>query len=292
MARTIEYTTPLEGTPCYVNSGIIKAVDRNGSSYPVSEIRYERFDDQNFQYVFTPFWNLIEFLPADIFSGIPGIGLERKQPEYYRVNITPAFVEMRSPSEGREDLWELLESVNLDYYDRFEWMLRSGMRCGDDNLISVRKRDAKEFNVSAQTVNMNELLPGDKVIIDELLDVSESGIQPEYNMERLLFSGAEIYIRNQNRKLSEEEAHGMRYLLSQLIKHSEAPEKINRAAGIKRAGAEGKYAGRKRIPVDPILLRKTVAKFRSGDITEEEAIKILGIGSRSTFYRRMREVEQ
>ena len=57
---------------------------------------------------------------------------------YYRVNMTPYFISERTPSEGREDLWELLDEVGLDYYDRFEWLLRSNMRCGTDNLIVER----------------------------------------------------------------------------------------------------------------------------------------------------------
>ena len=36
---------------------------------------------------------------------------------YYRVNMMPYFISERTPSEKREDLWELLEEVGLDYYD-------------------------------------------------------------------------------------------------------------------------------------------------------------------------------
>ena len=139
MPSAAELTTPLPGKPYYVNKGIIKAVDKEGRAYPVASIRFERFDDQNFQYVFTPFWKKIEEIPDGVFNGIPGINLDIKKDEYYRVNMTPAFVEMRSPSPGRADLWALMARAGLDYYDRFEWMLSSGMHCGDDNLITVRE---------------------------------------------------------------------------------------------------------------------------------------------------------
>ena len=53
--------------------------------------------------------------------------------------MTPVFISQRSPSKNRENLKELLDSVGLDYYDRFEWMLRTETRCGDDNFFVVRK---------------------------------------------------------------------------------------------------------------------------------------------------------
>ena len=115
-----EYTSPLSGSPYYRNSGIIYAVDRCGSKYAVSRVDFERYDDQNFQYVFTPEWSVIDTLPSSIFQGIPGLDMSMRLERYYRVNMTPYFISDRTPSESREDLWELLDAVGLDYYDRFE----------------------------------------------------------------------------------------------------------------------------------------------------------------------------
>ena len=116
-----EYTFPLQGKPYYRSSGIIYAVDRSGNKYAVGQVDLERFDDQNFQYVFTPEWSVIDTLPSSIFQGIPGLDMSMRLERYYRVNMTPYFISERTPSESREDLWELLEAVGLDYYDRFEW---------------------------------------------------------------------------------------------------------------------------------------------------------------------------
>lgn len=132
------YTQPLQGAPYYRNSGIIYAVDRSGNKYAVGRVDLERFDDQNFQYVFTPDWDVIDSLPTSIFQGIHGLDMSLRLERYYRVNMTPYFISERTPSEKREDLWELLEEVGLDYYDRFEWLLRTNMRCGTDNLIVER----------------------------------------------------------------------------------------------------------------------------------------------------------
>ena len=77
------------------------------------------------------------------FQGIPGLDMSMRLERYYRVNMMPYFISERTPSEKREDLWELLEEVGLDYYDRFEWLLRTNMRCGTDNLI-VERADAAQ----------------------------------------------------------------------------------------------------------------------------------------------------
>lgn len=74
---------------------------------------------------------------------IHGLDMSMRLERYYRVNMMPYFISERTPSEKREDLWELLEEVGLDYYDRFEWLLRTNMRCGTDNLI-VERADAAQ----------------------------------------------------------------------------------------------------------------------------------------------------
>lgn len=109
------YTRPLQGKPHYRNSGIIYAVDRSGNKYSVARVDLERFDDQNFQYVFTPDWDTIDSLPTSIFQGIHGLDMSMRLERYYRVNMMPYFISERTPSEKREDLWELLEEVGLDY---------------------------------------------------------------------------------------------------------------------------------------------------------------------------------
>ena len=138
-----EYTRPLEGIPYYQNSGYIYALGRNEEKYVVSRIDFERYDEQNFQYIFSPEWGVIDALPDTIFQGIPGLDMSLRLERYYRVNMTPYFISERTPGEGREDVLELLEAVGLDYYDRFEWLLRTNMRCGTDNLV-VERADAAQ----------------------------------------------------------------------------------------------------------------------------------------------------
>ncbi len=289
MTLSDQFTTPLQGTPYYSSSGLIKAVDRENRQYPVAEISFQRFDDQNFQYIFTPFREIISYLPPTLFQGIPGIDLDLQRDCYYRVNLTPTFIEMRTPGPSREDLWELLEKAGLDYYDRFEWLLRTQTRCGNDNLIVVRRRPGEAFHYPSKDVSLHDLQPGDRIFLQNLSDIADPGSDFEEDLFCLLASGAEIIIETEERKIDEEQRRSMLYTLSILKQYSENKGTTNRKAGILRARADGKYRGRKKHPVDPLLLQETAQRFHRGELTETEAMQLVGIRSRSTFYRRLRE---
>lgn len=134
-----EYTTPIRETPVYCNSGIIKAVTKEKEKISVGTIRYEEFENEEFQYIISPFWSVIDTLSTIVFQGIPGIDMGLRLERYYRVNYEPVFITERTPGKSREDLWELLESVGLDYYDRLEWLIRTDLRAAIDNLIVERQ---------------------------------------------------------------------------------------------------------------------------------------------------------
>lgn len=65
-----------------------------------------------------------------------------------------------------------------------------------------------------------------------------------------------------------------------------------RRAGIEQAKKKGKYTGRKPIDVDEKVLRQVNQELKAGLITVEEAMKRTKIGSRSTFYRKVRVLER
>lgn len=65
-----------------------------------------------------------------------------------------------------------------------------------------------------------------------------------------------------------------------------------RRAGIEQAKKNGKYTGRKPIDVDEKVLRQVNQELKAGLITVEEAMKRTKIGSRSTFYRKVRALER
>lgn len=280
-------TTPLDGIPSFVNSGTIKAVMKSGEKISIAQIDFQEYDEENFQYVISPYWEIIDGLPASVFQGIPGIDLELRLEKYYRVNYIPTFIAERTPSENREDLWELLEKVDLDYYDRFEWLLRTTMRSANDNLIVERRRQSQVDEEYYEGV-LNSLQYGDRVIVDSLESISGtvSGFSDE--IFTAVTNGIDIIDRQGNGLVNclARAALASVLLTQKQLKRHEQGEK--RRKGIEQAKIEGKYTGRKPIEVDEQVLRQVNQEWKDGLITLEEAMQRTKIGSKSTFYRKVR----
>ncbi len=285
---TSEYTQPLDGQPYYRSAGVIKVYDENDNRYSVGEIVLERFDDQNFQYIIRPYWTSIEALPAGLFHGIQGIDMDLKKSEYYRVNMTPVFISRRTPSKSREDARQLMEEVGLDYYDRFEWLLRSQTKCGDDNLIVVRKEENGRI-VGLDEIETMCLTPDDTLCIQSLRDLSSSSAKLVRYVYQILQSGVQIQIEEEGRYLQENERRIMLYLLKNMLASMKETTEKNRKKGRQYAKEVGKYTGRKPLVMDEEFLKRVVYDFQRGQISEQEALDKLSV-SRSTFYRRMRAI--
>ena len=287
--RVNEYVCSLNGEPYYRNSGVIYAIDEFDDKYTVGRIDFERYDDQNFQYVFSPEWSVIDALPPDIFQGIPGLDLSLRLEKYYRVNMTPCFISERTPGEGREDLWELLEQVGLDYYDRFEWLIRTDMRAGVDNLIVERIAEPRRIKFDSGVELPENLQPGDCIVIQGMDTIALTSKQLRDRLSRILCSGAQIWNAAEERYLSKEECSTLLSFLIVQEKLDRHQKKKHHQEGVEKAKQAGKYSGRKRISIDYNLLEEVIKEFDDRKITEEEAMKRIGIASRSTFYRRLKE---
>ena len=283
-------TTPLEGTPSYVNSGIIKAVMKTGEKISVAQIDYQEFDEENFQYVISPYWEIVDGLPASVFQGIPGIDMELRLERYYRVNYIPTFIAERTPSENREDLWDILGSVGLDYYDRFEWLLRTTMRSANDNLIVERRRTSPVTEQFTSGV-LSALQYGDKVIVDSMEVISDTTAGFADAIFIAITSGIDI-INQSGQILVDAMARAAMIpvvVTQRIITRREHAS--SRRDGIEQAKKNGKYTGRKPIEVDEKILRQAVMEIDKGIITVEEAMRRTKIGSKSTFYRKVRALE-
>ena len=282
-------TTPLAGVPTYVNSGIIKAVMKSGEKISVAQIDYQEFDEENFQYVISPYWEIVDGLPASVFQGIPGIDMDLRLKDYYRVNYIPTFIAERTPSESREDLWELLESVDLDYYDRFEWLLRTKMRAANDNLIVERRRIEETVGQFASGI-ISGLQYGDKVIVESMESIADTTAGLTDGMFNIVTSGIDVVTESGQVLVDATTRAAMiPYMVAQRIMSRR--ERISlQQAGIEQAKKDGKYAGRKPTPVDENVLRQVAKELDEGIITIEEAMKRTKINSRSTFYRKLRNL--
>lgn len=283
-------TTPLAGEPVYVNSGIIKAVMNNGEKISIAQIDYQEFDEENFQYVISPYWEIIDGLPSSVFQGIPGIDMELRLERYYRVNYIPTFIAERTPSENREDLWELLESVGLDYYDRFEWLLRTTMRPANDNLIVEKRRESQvieEFTPEKLFL----LQYGDKIVVDSLEAIADTSIRFMDIIFTVVTNGVDVIGKNGEVFIDRVIRGGMVpvVMAQRIIRRCEYA--ANRKVGIEQAKKKGKYRGRKPVEVDEQVLRQVNREFKEGLITIEEAMRRAKIGSKSTFYRKVRSLD-
>ena len=282
-------TTPLAGVPTYVNSGIIKAVMKSGEKISVAQIDYQEFDEENFQYVISPYWEIVDGLPASVFQGIPGIDMDLRLKDYYRVNYIPTFIAERTPSESREDLWELLESVDLDYYDRFEWLLRTKMRAANDNLIVERRRIEETVGQFASGI-ISGLQYGDKVIVESMESIADTTAGLTDGMFNIVTSGIDVVTESGQVLVDAMTRAAMiPYMVAQRIM-SRRERISHQQAGIEQAKKDGKYAGRKPTPVDENVLRHVAKELDEGIITVEEAMKRTKINSRSTFYRKLRNL--
>ena len=118
----------------HVTEGIICVDDEMGFTYSVSKIKYIQWEDETYKFIFTPNYSVISMLKPDIFQGIPGLDLDLKKKEYIRENRIPVFISERAPMKNREDLYELLETCNMDYWDPLEWLIRTDTHYSGDRL--------------------------------------------------------------------------------------------------------------------------------------------------------------
>lgn len=280
-------TTPLVGTPAYVNSGIIKAVMKSGEKISVAQIDHQEFDEENFQYVIKPYWEIIDGLPASVFQGIPGIDMDLRLERYYRVNYIPTFIAERTPSENREDLWDILETVGLDYYDRFEWLLRTTMRSANDNLIVERKRESQIVEKFTPGI-LSELQYGDKIVVDSMESIADTAAGFADGVFLAVTNGIDIVDQNGQVLIDAEVRAAMISVVvtQRIIMRREYAE--NRRTGIEKAKKSGRYTGRKPIEVDKEILRQVNWERKEGMISIEEAMRRTKIKSKSTFYRKIR----
>ena len=275
-------TTPLVGIPSFVNSGIIKAVMKSGEKISVAQIDYQEFDEENFQYVIMPYWEIIDGLPASVFQGIPGIDMGLRLERYYRVNYIPTFIAERTPSENREDLWEILEAVGLDYYDRFEWLLRTTMRAANDNLIVERRRESQIIE-DFTPGRLSTLQYGDKIVVDSLEAIADTASGFSDSIFTVVTNGVDVISQSGQVLVGiVTRAAMVSVMVTQRIL-ARREYLARRRDGIERAKKDGKYTGRRPIEVDETVLRQVNRELKEGLISVEEAMRRVKIGSKSTF---------
>lgn len=290
-----EYTCPIAAEPSYRNSGIIKAVTKEGEKIQVGKITYESFDNEEFQYIITPFWEIIDTLKPDVFQGIPGIDMDMRLEHYYRVNYTPVFMTERTPGTNREDLWELLDSVGLDYYDRLEWLIRTELRAAVDNLIVERAREEKKVTKVSGQKELNKVMAegqyGDEIIIESFRTLGRNSKECIKTLNRLMHYGIRLKAESEQIDLPVEEYKAFLPLVAAMYQMDTKNQRERQTEGIANAKKNGVYRGRKRKEVSEELLGECIRKVVQGRVSLEEALELTEL-SRSTFYRRIKEYKK
>ena len=287
-----EITTPLKGTIIYRNCGIIKAVTKEQEKIQVGRITYEEFDNEEYQYIISPFWEIIDMLPTSVFQGIPGIDMDLRLEHYYRANCDPVFITERTPGKNREDLWELLDSVGLTYYDRLEWLIRTDLRAAVDNLIVERAREEACTTQVTDSRQLSKVLEesqyGDTVIISHLELLGKNSETCTKTLNRLMHYGVRLISRKEKIDICPEEYKAFLPMVEALCRMNERVRRERQQEGIEIAKEQKRYRGRVRKETDEAFLLETIRRFREKEIPLDEALRLTEL-SKSTFYRRMKE---
>ncbi|MCQ2080767.1 MAG: hypothetical protein MJZ11_03855 [Lachnospiraceae bacterium] len=296
MINGMNVVTPIEKSPIRTLSAMLKCEDNKKSSYVIGKMDYEIFEISgeivsSFQYVLTLYWDVIDYLPKNVFRGIPGYDLRDRKEKYYRVNSIPSFIKMRTPTRLRDDFNVLVKEAELDEYDKFMWLIKTNRKSSYDNLELIEYRDSLIYEGVISEDDLNNIYHIDSVRLNNMCSIDATNAKLSYNLYRLLVSGCSVYLTDEERYVSDAERKNMLFLLKNMLLKCDDYFNTRKSEGIIKAKEEGKFAGRKKKPVDPMLLREITIKFKSSKITEKEAMEALGIASRSTFFRRMKEVE-
>lgn len=223
--------------------------------FKIAKLTYEMFDNEQFQYIFEPFYDVLEIIKVDI----PGIDLTLKQKYYHRVNLTPVFISERITPKNRVNLRDELKQQNMDYYQPFMLALDSKRVYGGDNL-SLKSESFYDENVPLY-YSQKDLFKDIPLTIKNLA-------------ARRNFVLNQIEVTDQNRM----------YFLNIYL---HLYQKISQYYTDKKK----KHVGREKKTISNELLLEIRDQYAYGVITIEEAIDRSKLGSKSTFYRRLQELE-
>jgi hypothetical protein len=250
-----------------ITSASICLNDKYGFVYRVCRLDYILNEDDSFSYIFTPDYSVIDLLSNDLFQGIPGLNLDLRKEVYIRENSTPVFISERTPSENREELFELLAKCDLKYLNRLEWLIRTSTRYSGDNFYVIRYEPKATLfyediiaseNRASLTINniLNNICLGNIIVTNDF-SINDANRKGYYSLLMPLFEKEKLFLINK------------------------------RVSGIKESAKYGIYRGRKPILIDKLKFEEVAKDFQSKKITQKEALEILKI-SKSTFYRRLK----
>lgn len=245
----------LDSKVVYSNHGFISYKFNKDIYFKIAKLSFELFENEEFQYCFEPYYDVLDaFKDLDI----PGIDLSLRLPNYYRANITPSFVSERITPRNRVNLYEDLKDQGFDYYQPFLLLLNSKRTYGGDQL-SLKSGQFYDHKLAS----MEESSDIYKTISAVLMKLAA----------RITFKIGNIEVNDENRSILIE---NYLYLFSKISKYYDSKSKGSK--------------GRKKKEISFITLEEIYSQYKHGIISINDAIKRSGLGSRRTFYRRIKEL--
>ncbi len=244
-----------------VTSGLICLRNETDIEFRVCKLDYRLYEDDSFEYVFTPYYDMIDLLDKDTFQGIPGIDLDLRLPNYTRKNRVPTFIAERVPQKNRVDLYEILESLGMEYMDPILYLTKTPLQYFGDHFYVIPFAERKTIRIS----DLNGL-PNTYTRVRAILD--------------LVASGGSLLAQD-GRPISGRDAFDA-LLPLYAMRACRRSSHLEAIPG--RKHRQGKYKGRKPIGVDLDLFIAELHLVESGEKTAREAIRTLGI-NKDKLYR-------
>ena len=268
MSQNKDVTTPIsqELTRIYSLSGEICFQYTETTLFKVAKITYELYEDESYQYIFEPYYDVIDGLEHVGWGGIPGIDLSRRLEQYYRVCMIPVFISERTPSANRVNLAEELQTANLTYLNRLEWLIKT-----------------------------DTVYTGDKLVVQELGFNNFSGISPRsaqwHALSVLQMLGMRSSIVIDGKVFADSERTTLIKAFQIEYVFLSTKRKTNQREGQLQAKETASYAGRKPLSVPLPLLAEVQKNLKAGHITISQAMQITKL-SKTTLYRRLKKLTE
>lgn len=241
----------------YTNQGYVSYRCNNEIFFRIAKLTYELFDNESYQYIFEPYYDILDAFES---LDIPGIDLSLREKVYYRSNLTPVFISERVTPKNRINLLEELKEYDMNYYQPFLLLMDSMKVYGGDKLSL--KSDKFYNNIIDKTHETNDLY---KTISYTLRKLAA----------RVSFKIGNLEVNDHNR--------------TNLIKnYLFLYEKVSVYYDQKSKG----NIGRRKQSVSFVVLREIQKQYSNGLITIDDAVKRSGVGSKRTFYRRLKELNE
>jgi len=254
-----------------ITDGTICLKDDYGIEYKISRITYTEREDESFCYTFRPFYEVIDMLGPELFQGIPGLDIETRREEYVRENMIPTFISERSPGKNRENLFEMLSDVGMEYLNQLEWIIRTDMRYPGDRLYVKRYSSEDEKQKIFYKDDRKRILKACRGILE------------------IICYGNDLY--TDNYEINDANRKDTYRLLYQMYGDEMSIRRERYVEGIRNGAVNGHYKGRKKKSISIPKLHEVNDALMSHRISEAEAMRRLGV-SRATLYRRLKDIRE